>query len=167
MRSSPASVLAIALTSLACTASEPGPGAPSPGSAGDDPTAARETGCAPGATRNAEGGYCLAAPPGEGAATATTTGDGARAYAYGGGPSSLVVIVHPAASITDETWAAAKQRLPGRVKSADGSASSVWAEADGRRGSATLLRGADRLVECRAISSDARVLQACQTIALL
>lgn len=173
---------AFATIVVACTESS-APSTQTPGegtqpSSGSQTTAGGETaqtsGCPAGATKNAEGGFCVALPSDLAPAPAATVTDGERRYEYGSGASTIVITVKTGTLATDAIWTSAKTgladqavRASGTSKSTTTSISAVWKETDGRSTSTTILRGDQKLVECRAQSTQAPVLQACQSIRLL
>lgn len=139
--------------------------------AGTGAATSEQESCGAGATRNTEGGFCIAM--GEGSQPPAASGsESERRYEYASGESSVIVAVKKT-PITDDAWTAAKGRLAdeavrqsGTTKSSTASASARWTEPDGRAASITVLKAADKLVECRAISRQASLLQACQSIRL-
>jgi hypothetical protein len=152
----------------------------STGSTAGDPQGAHADGCAAGATSNAEGGYCLVLPPdariaSTNAASASRETSGERRYEYASPAGTLVVVVKTARSVDgDVAWASAKQSLVDQAASLSGvsraagdTVSATWKELDGRRIAARALRREGTLVECRATSTTAPLLQACETLRLL
>lgn len=152
---------AFATIALGCATKEPTP-------TGEG---SQEKGCASGATQNAEGGFCLNLPPDlENGAPAG--GDGRYEYAAGG--SAVTVLVKTGSAASEEQWAAAKKDLADQVTRLGGSSraygpsiSGTWKESDGRTAATTLLRSDGKILECRAVSTSAAALQACQTLRAL
>ncbi len=136
--------------------------------------ATQTSGCPAGATKNSEGGFCVALPSDVAPAPAASSVDGERRYEYGSGASTIVIVVKTGAMASDAAWTSAKNGLAeqaakagGSSKSTTTSVSAVWKEADGRNASTTILRGDAKIVDCRALSTQATVLQVCQSIRLL
>jgi hypothetical protein len=133
----------------------------------------QEQGCAAGATQSVEGGFCLALPSDhQGGATAGS--DGQRRFDYSAGASSVVVTSKTGANATDAEWASATKNLAeqatilgGSSRTSGASISGTWKETDGRTTATKLLRGDGKIVECRATSSSAPALQACESLRLL
>ena len=160
------------------TPSTQGPGEGTQGSTGtqtahggdDTPSSS----CPAGATKNTEGGFCVALPSDVAPSPAVTSTDGERRYEYGSGASTIVIVVKTGTLASDSVWSSARTNLADRAvrsagtsKSSAASISAIWKEADGRNASTTILRGDAKIVECRALSTQAPMLQACQSIRLL
>lgn len=143
-------------------------GTSSPGSGSE----VAQSGCAPGATRNTEGGFCIVVPSDHQASAATTQSPTEQRYQYGSGASTIVVIVRTGA--TADAFASAKAALEAEASSMNGhtrsyleNVSGTWSVADGRTTSTTIMRKDGTILDCRATSTNAVALQACQTLRFL